>query len=142
MFVINGHKCGMKLSKSDEWFGDLTELYYFCRLYEQRSQRNYQHPLHQLYFHGVGDSHLQAIRTRSVSMAGLCSFAGNICIRHFKLFPDGSHSEVYCLHAALIRSWRQLCHQPQSPIPMYQHTVGITIRLPIPSFFDEQFGGK
>ena len=32
--VINGHGRGMKRSKSDERFGDLTEIYYFCQQYE------------------------------------------------------------------------------------------------------------
>ena len=111
---------------------------YLCRLYEQRSQRNHQYPIRQLRFHGAGDCHLQALWPRSVAVADLCSSAGDICIRHAELFPDGSHSAIHCAHAALLRSWRQLYHQPQSPFPMYQHTIGVVVHLSLSPLGDEQ----
>ena len=118
-FVMNGQKCGMKWTKSDGRFGGLMELYYFCNPYEPRTQRNPQHAFHKHRLHRAGNRHLQALRTRSVAVAGIYPSAEPLCTGYVQLPPDGSHSAIRHPHATLLRPWRQLYHQPQSSLPMY-----------------------
>ena len=54
------------------------------QLYEQRSQRNHQHPILQYRFHDTGDCDLQAIRTRCRAMAVVSASANYIISRNLR----------------------------------------------------------
>ena len=108
--------------------------------YEQKSQRNHQHPIHQYRFHDTGDCHLQALRTRSRAMAVLSASAEPFRVRLVQLFRHGGHSAIHRTHASLLRTRHQLYHQPQSALPAHQYTSGRPVYLSVSPLCDEQSG--
>ena len=92
--------------------------------YEQKSQRNHQHPIHQYRFHDTGDCDLQTLRTRSRAMAVLSASAEPFRVRLVQLFHHRGHSAIHRTHASLLRT-RQLINTPLVAlfICLYRHFV-------------------